>query len=256
MPVATEQRHPYMKTKTLVVAAWAAVMLTGCASSTGSPAAHDAAASPATATSTTVAQSACADIGGTVGPDQTCHLDSDNARYRLDFQFPVDYPDQQALTDFLTQRRDAFVDWVADGPPSSSPSVLHIIGETFHSGTPASGTQSLVLTIGTDGGVHPVTTYKAFNYDLSKHAPITFDTLFQPGTEPLEVLNPIVQRELDERGATGLVSLNDLGVKAYQNFAITDEAVIFFFDQDGLLPHESGPLTVEVPRTQFAGLLA
>jgi putative hemolysin len=105
-----------MKTKTVVVAAWSAVMLTGCASSTGSPAAHNAPASPATATSTTVAQSPCVAIGGTVDPDQTCHLDSDNARFKADFQFPVDYPDQQALTDFLTQRRDAFVDWVADGP--------------------------------------------------------------------------------------------------------------------------------------------
>jgi hypothetical protein len=101
-----------------------------------------------------------------------------------------------------------------------------------------------------------VTTYQALNYDLSTHAPITFDTLFKPDTQPLEVLNPIVQRELDKRGATGALTLNDLGAKAYQNFAITDEAVIFFFNQDGLLPHERGPLRVEVPRMQLAGLLA
>jgi hypothetical protein len=249
------QRHPYMKSKTLVIAAWAAAVLTGCASSTGSPA-HDAPAGPATATSTTVAKSACDTIGGTVGPDQTCHLDSDNARYTLDFRFPVDYPDQQALADLVTQRRDGFVDWVGDMPPSSVAYALHMIGEAFHSGTPASGTQSLVFTIGTDGGVHPVTTYEALNFDLSKHVPITFDTLFQPGTRPLEVLNPIVQRELDKRGATGSLSLDDLGVKAYQNFAITDGAVIFFFNQDGVLPHENGSLEVQVPRTEIASLLA
>jgi hypothetical protein len=229
-----------MNAKKLVVAAWAAVMLSGCA----------------TATSTAAAQSACDVIGGTVGPDQTCHLETDNAQYKLDIQFPVDYPDQQALTDALTQRRDSFVDWVGGMPSSSVTRALHAIGKAFHSGTPASGTQSLVLTIGTDGGVHPVTTYQALNYDLSKHAPITFDTLFKPGTQPLEVLNPIVQRELDKRGATGALTLNDLGAKAYQNFAITDEAVIFFFNQDGLLPHERGPLRVEVPRMQLAGLLA
>ena len=33
-----------------------------------------------------------------------------------------------------------------------------------------------------------------------KHAPITIDTLFKPDTKPLEVLNPIVQRELHKRG--------------------------------------------------------
>jgi hypothetical protein len=32
--------------------------------------------------------------------------------------------------------------------------------------------------------------------------------------------------------------------------------VIFFFDQDGLLPHEDGPLEVSVPRTELAPLLA
>lgn len=229
-----------MKTKTLVVAAWAAVMLAGCASSTSSAA----------------VQSACDTIGGTVGPDQICHLDSDNGRYTLELSFPVDYPDQQALADLVTQRRDGFVDWVGEMPASFVTPAFHIIGKAFHSGTPASGTQSLVLTIGTDGGVHPVTRYQALNYDLSKHAPITFDTLFKPGTQPLEVLNPIVQRELDKRGATGALTLNDLGAKAYQSFAITDDAVIFFFNQDGLLPHESGPLKVEVPRTELATLLA
>lgn len=245
-----------MKTKTLVVAAWAAAMLTGCASSPGSPPAHDAPASPASATSAPAAQSACADVGGTIGPDQTCHLDSENARYTLDFRFPVDYPDQQALADLVTMRRDGFIDWVGDMPPNSIPCALHMIGEAFHSGTPASGTQSVVFTIGTDGGVHPVTTYKALNYDLSKHVPITFETLFQPGTQPLEVLNPIVQRELDKRGATASLSLDDLGANAYQNFAITDDAVIFYFNQDGMLAHESGPLEVEVPRTEIATLLA
>ena len=54
----------------------------------------------------------------------------------------------------------------------------------------------------------------------------------------------------------GLADAHDLGAKAYQNFAITDNAVLFFLNQDGLLPHEKGPLTVEVPRTEIASFLA
>ena len=177
-----------MKTKTMVVAALAAAILAGCSSTTGSTAAHDAAASPTTATSTAVGtRSPCFAIGGTVGPDQTCHAHSDTATYTLDFLFPVDYPDQQALTEFVTQRRDDFVDWVAEGPPRSFPYELNIVGHAYRSGRAGRTHQSLVLDIGSDTGVHPVTTYKAFNYDLSKHAPISFDTLFQPGTEPLGV---------------------------------------------------------------------
>jgi hypothetical protein len=227
-----------MGTTTAMVAAMAAVMLAAC--------------SPSGAAG---AQSACAALGGTVGPDQTCHAHSKNDGYTLDLRFPVDYPDQAAVTDLLTRRRDEFVDWFTS-MPASYPGELDIIGTGYRCGPPASGTQSLVLTIGTSGGVHPVTAYESLNYDLSKGAPVTFEALFRPGTRPLEVLNPIVQRELDKHGATGALTLRDLGATAYQNFALTDDAVIFFFDQDGLLPHERGPLTVKVPRTELASVLA
>ena len=80
---------------------------------TGSTATPGTPAGPATATSTTVAESACASLGGTVGGDQTCRVRSDTGRYTLDFRFPVDYPDQQALTDAVTHERDGFVDWAS-----------------------------------------------------------------------------------------------------------------------------------------------
>ncbi len=176
--------------------------------------------------------------------------------YKLDFRFPVDYPDQKSLTDFLTQRRNEFVDWVADSHPMEIPYELDVIGKAYHSGTPTSGTQSLILTIGSDTGVHPVTTYKAFNYDVGKHAPVTFETLFKPGSEPLDVLNPIVQRELDKHGGGNAVFADDIGPDIYENFAITDDAVVFFFNQDGLLPHTEGPFEVEVPRSELAPLLS
>lgn len=82
-----------------------------------------------------------------------------------------------------------------------------------------------MLTIDNDTGLshegHPNTTFQAFNFDLGKRVPITFGTLFKPGTTPLDILNPIVRRELDAPTA-------DLDEKTYQNFAITDEAVVFF----------------------------
>lgn len=224
-----------MRSTTILVAALAAALL---------------AAFPGA--STAAAETACGAIGGTVSADQTCHSHTDDPGYTLDFTFPVDYPDQPALTEFLTQRRDDFIDWVGDLKSAPVPAELDIIGHGYRSGA----TQSLVLTIGNQAGVHPVTTYKAFNFNLNTHAPITFDTLFRPGAQPRRVLDPIVQRELDKHGGSGNLTLDDLGATAYQNFAITDEAVIFFIDQDGLLPHENGSLKVSVPRTELAALLA
>jgi hypothetical protein len=147
-------------------------------------------------------QSACAGLGGTVDADQICHVHSATASYTLDMSFPLDYPDQQALTDFLTQDRDEFVNWIAEtrGDGRNRPYLHDVTAKNYRSGTPDSGTQSLVLEIDDDTGAahegHPNTFFKAFNYDLNKHAPITFDTLFKPGANPLHVLNPIVQREL------------------------------------------------------------
>jgi hypothetical protein len=201
------------------------------------------------------AQSACADLGGTVDPAQICHVHTVTASYTLDFGFPVDYPDQQPLTDYLTQQRDQFVDYAQKYPPSDRPVpyALKATATDYRSGTPATGTQSLVFNIENDTGAvneaEPVTSYKSFNYDLGKGAPITFDTLFKPGTTPLDV-----QRELQKRGPVVLPPFDAFGVNAYQNFTITNDAVIFYFYHDIL--HEEGPQHVSVPRTELASLLA
>jgi hypothetical protein len=209
------------------------------------------------------AQSACADLGGTVDPDQICHVHNATAGYTLDSSFPVDYPDQQPLTDFLKQQRDGFVNWVAQyGPPGrrDRPYEDVVTGTTYRSGPPATGTQSLVFEIQDDTGLahedHPDTRFNAFNYDLPKHAPITFDTLFKPGTQPLQVIYPAVQREVEKHRAVLAPIFNDLGEKAYQNFAITDDAVIFFFGENQLMQDNNGPHQVSVPRTELASLMA
>ena len=201
------------------------------------------------------AQSACADLGGAVDPDQTCHVHSATPSYTLDFSFPLDYPDQQALTDYLTQQRDQFVNYVQKYPPVGRPAPysLAVTGTAYRSGTPATGTQSLLFEIADDTGAvneaEPAPSHTAFNYDLGKGAPITFDTLFKPGTKPLDV-----QHELEKRGPVVLPPPDKFGVHSYQHFAITDDAVIFFFDHDIL--HEDGPQKVSVPRTELASLLA
>jgi hypothetical protein len=206
-------------------------------------------------TATAGAQSACADLGGTVDRDQICHVHSATASYQIDFSFPVDYPDQQPLTDFLTQQRDQFVDYAKKYPRGDRPMpyALEATGTAYRSGTPASGTKSLVFDIQNDTGAanagDPATSHKAFNYDLSKGAPITFGTLFKPGTTPQDV-----EREVKKSGPVVLPPYDSFGVDGYQNFAITDTAVIFFFDHDVL--HQDGAPEVTMPRTELASLLS
>jgi hypothetical protein len=213
-------------------------------------------------TGTAGAVSACGDLGGTVDSDHICHVHTVTSNYTLDYTFPVDYPDQQAVSGALTDERDRFVNWVATSGPDGRdrPYQEVVTAMTYRSGTPATGTQSLVLEIEDDTGAahqgHPDTRFTAFNYDLGKGGPITFDTLFKPGTAPLRVLYPAVQRELATYQSTAAPTFDGLDPNAYQNFAITDDVVIFFFGENRLIQDDNGPHEVSVPRADLASLMA
>jgi Protein of unknown function (DUF3298) len=158
----------------------------------------------------------------------------------------------QSVTDYLTRRRDDFSEWVRKYAGTGDVhNALNIRGESYGS----SSTRSLVLATETEGGIHPVTTFETFNYDVGKRAPITLDTLFEPGAALTQVLNPIVQRKLDERGG-GELSTDGVGIDAYRNFAITDDSLIFFIDQDGPFPHDVGSFEVPVPRAELLPLMS
>ena len=128
------------------------------------------------------AQSACADLQGVVAPDGMCRVHVAKPAYTVDFSFPNDYPDPQPLVDYLTQARDGFVNVAEDPDAYNLPYVLDAKGTGYRSGLPLIGTQSVVFEVYENvGGAHPSTFYEAFNWDVAKRAPITFDTLVQAG---------------------------------------------------------------------------
>ena len=217
-------------------------------------------AAPTTAAPTTTPSSrplaadpsACGDLGGTVDGDRTCQVHAATSTYTLDVTFPIDYPDQGALTATLTKLRDQFVDMVDERPARDNPYALAITGTAYRS----SGTESVVFEEYMEtGGAHPETYYEALNYDLGAGVPVTLDTLFKPGTNPPAVLDPIVRQELANR-VGGEASDNPVGVTAYEHFAITDDAVIFFIGQGMWIMEAAGPQEVPVPRSDLTAVLA
>ncbi|BCI52514.1 hypothetical protein NIIDNTM18_17920 [Mycolicibacterium litorale] len=204
------------------------------------------------------AQTACADLGGALNAEQSCQVHASTPTYTLDFSFPAGYPDEQAVSAYLRQTRDGFVN-VSEMPGSRGlPYALDAKGTAYHSGLAPRGTQSLVLEVYQNvGGAHPQTWFKAFNYDLGTRAPITFDTLFRPGTRPLDLVFPAVQTELQAKTGIDQPVLpgDGLDPQSYQNFAITDDAVIFFFGQGELLPEAAGATQASVPRAVLAPVL-
>lgn len=198
------------------------------------------------------AQSSCADLGGAIEAGQLCHIRTEESNYTLDLRYPVDYPDQQTLTDYVMQNRDGFVNVVASSGARNRPYEMEATAEQHRSGRPPGGTKGVVLKIFQDvGGPHPSSWYKSFSYDLEGAKPITFDTLFAPGSKPLDAIYPIVQDELARQvGVPGTMILPGDGLDEanYQNFAITDDALTFFFAPGELLPLNVGAATVRVPR--------
>jgi hypothetical protein len=199
----------------------------------------------------------CSGLGGTMADAQTCRLHASTPTYALTMTFPVDYPDQQALTDYITQTRDGFVNVAQSSGGRDQPYQMEATTEQHSSGWPPHNTRSVVLKFFQDlGGARPSTWYKAFNYNLGAARPITFDTLFAPGTTPLDSIFPIVQRELERQNALGAAILPSVGLDPshYQNFAITDDQLIFYFAPGEMLPAFAGAAQAAVPRNAIPPL--
>jgi hypothetical protein len=204
--------------------------------------------------------SSCASLGGAIEAGQLCHVHATGPMYTLNLTFPVDYPDQQPLTDYITQNRDGFVSVAQTSGPRDQPYQLEATTEQHSAGQPPHNTRSVVLKFFQDvGGSHTSTWYKAFNYNLGTKQPITFDNLFAPGpkpSEPLDTIFPLVQRDLERQNALGAAILPSSGrdPSHYQNFAITDDQLIFYFAPGEMLPAFAGPSQAEVPRNAIPPL--
>ncbi|BBX04619.1 immunogenic protein MPB64/MPT64 precursor [Mycolicibacterium moriokaense] len=258
-----------MKTRHLVVAAAVILAAAACDSSSEPAATSEAVTTPPSAstseaattsaapTTTAAASSACTELKGTVGDDNLCTVHTETPNYTIDMSFPIDYPDQAAIVDVLIKQRDGFIALVEEPPVRDVPKALDIKSQTYRSGSPASGTESLVFEEYSNfGGAHPVTSYNALNFDLGKKAPITFETLFKPGSDPVAVLDPLVKAELTKQLPGAPIDDNPIGAEMYKNFALTDDAVLFFISQGQWTISAAGAQKVSIPRSELASILA
>lgn len=214
------------------------------------------------ATSLPVASAAppkCSDVGGTLGPGQLCQIQAVDPNYTMNIGFPADYPDQKSLIDYVKQTRDGYLNMAKTPDGRPAPYALETKPLEFNSAVPPRGTQSVVLeTYESVGGAHPTTFYKGFNWDQGYRKAITIDTLFREGTAPFPVILPLVQAELQKQlGDTETISpAVGMDPATYQNFAITNDSLIFFFDRGAVLSEAAGALQVQIPRGPVDAMIA
>jgi hypothetical protein len=235
----------------------------------------------------------CADLkGGNTG--STCEIQLSDPAYSVGISVPLDYPDQKSVTDYISQTRDGFINTAKSGAPGSELSITPT--EYTSAVPPRGTQAVAFKVVQNVGGAQSQTTYKAFNWDQSYRKAITYtaapdDKLNTPlwrVDDPLTTVAPIVQAQLQQQlappppvappappaqpgqpvtptpTATPTPPPPPLPIATtalynpanYQNFAVVNDGVIFFFDQGVLLPNSFGALQVLVPRSAIDPMLA
>lgn len=201
----------------------------------------------------------CSEVGGSLGEDSICQIQQTDPAFRLNIGFPANFPDENAVYDYVKQTRDGFLN-VAKMPDfRAMPYELDTTTIQYSSAVPPRDTRSVVFTTYQNvGGAHPQTFYKAFNWDQTLRKPITFENLFRPDTDPLPVIFPLVQADLAKQSGIPdpVLEVDGLDPANYENFAITDDMLIFFFSQGELLPESAGAVQVSVPRGPINAMIA
>jgi hypothetical protein len=237
----------------------------------------------------------CADLkGGNTGG--ACEIHLSDPGYSVDISIPLDYPDPKSIADYISQTRDGFLNAAKSGAPHNTPYELSIKPTIYASAIPPRGTQTVVFKVNQNvGSAHPQTTYKAFNWDQSYRKAITYTaapddkehTPLWRVDDPLKTVAPIVQADLQQQLAPPPVAPPTPPAQPgqpvaatptttpappppplpiaptalynpanYQNFAVVNDGVIFFFDQGVLLPDAAGALQVFVPRSAIDPMIA
>ncbi len=226
----------------------------------------------------------CTELKG-VNTGQTCKIQMSDAGYNLDISFPVNYPDEKSVADFITKERDDFLNVAKSSAPRDQPYQLTISSASYGSAIPPRGTEAVVLKVLENiGAAHPQTTFKSFNWDQAYRKAIVWtaapddknNTPLWRVDDPLNTVAPIVQSELQKQTAPPVNQtqtappVNQMQTAPpvtiapavaydpanYQNFAVTNDGVIFFFDQGHMLPDAAGATQVLIPRSAIDPMLA
>ena len=82
--------------------------------------------------------------------------------------------------------------------------------------------------------------------------------LFQPGANPWPVIFPLVEAELEKQMGTKPAISPAVGLNpaTYENFAIQNDSLVFFFAQGAILPESAGALSVAIPRAPVDRMIA
>jgi hypothetical protein len=183
----------------------------------------------------------------------------------IDINYPLEvtaYPlVEQTANSFLTGIRSQYVnDFASMGADVYSPGPwgLYIDYEIAQF---SPDVLSLKFTISDyTGGAHGNLYFQTYTFDLAQNRVLALSDLFQPGVDILGTLAPIVQQDLTAQigDYTDAQWIQDgtNSLDAYVSFAVTPDALVFYFPPYQVAAYAAGPQTVQIPLAQISGVLA
>src|SRR4051794_41950352 len=94
----------------------------------------------------------CGDLSGVIDGAQMCQIHATDPAYALSISYPVNYPDVQAVFDYVKQTRDGFLNVAKMPGPHDMPYELETTSTEYSSAGPPRGTHPLVFKTFQDGG--------------------------------------------------------------------------------------------------------
>ncbi len=205
----------------------------------------------------------CYQKGGTFDTEQQrCVI---NTGIIIDIKYPleaVQYPFvEQTVDEFLNGIRAEYVNSFANMEPtawSPGPWGLNIDYEIFQF---SPDVLSIKFNIGDyTGGAHGNLFFQTYTFDLAQNSVLALSDLFQPGADVLGTIAPIVQQDLaaqlGDMADTQWIQDGTSTLDAYASFAVTPEALVFYFPPYQVAAYAVGPQTVSIPLTQLSGILS
>jgi hypothetical protein len=183
----------------------------------------------------------------------------------IDINYPLEvaqYPFvEQTVDSFLTDIRSQYIgNFASTGADVYSPGPwgLYIDYEIVQF---SPDVLSLKFTISDyTGGAHGNLYFQTYTFDLAQNRVLALSDLFQPGTDILGTLEPIVQQDLaaqlGEYADTQMIQAGTSSLDGYASFAVTPDTLVFYFAPYDVAAYAAGPQTVEIPLAQISGILA
>lgn len=113
---------------------------------------------------------------------------------------------------------------------------------------------SLILwALGDFGGAHPMTYVDTLNFDVTTGVNQSLQSQFKPGSDYVKRLSDIVAVQIKERNIPLLDEFT--GIRPNQNYYISDNVLILYFDLYDIAPYAAGFPYFPIPLYQIEDII-